>query len=48
MGILNVIIILLLLFWLGGFALHIAGGFIHFLLVIALIMFLVRLFRRAA
>jgi hypothetical protein len=48
MGILNIIIILLLIFWLGGFALHIAGSLIHILLVIALIVFLVRFFKRAA
>lgn len=28
--------------WLGGFALHIGGGLIHLLLVVAIIVFLVR------
>jgi len=48
MGILNLIVILLLIFWVGGFALHVAGGLIHFLLVLALIIFLARFFRRTA
>ena len=29
--------LLLLLFWIGGFAMHVAGSFIHFLLVLAII-----------
>ena len=37
------LIVLLLLFWVLGFAFHIAGGIIHVLLVIALVMFLVNL-----
>jgi hypothetical protein len=37
------IIVLLLLFWLLGFAFDVAGGLIHVLLVIALVMFLVNL-----
>jgi hypothetical protein len=37
------LIVLLLLFWLIGFAFDIAGGIIHVLLVIALVMFLVDL-----
>jgi hypothetical protein len=28
--------------WFGGFFLHIAGGFIHILLVLAIIVFLLR------
>lgn len=43
MNILNIIIILLVLSWLGGFSLHIGGGLIHLLLVIAVIIFVVRL-----
>jgi hypothetical protein len=35
-----VIAILLLLFWVGGFAFHVAGGLIHILIVIAVIMFI--------
>ena len=34
-----IIAILLLLIWVGGFAFHVAGGLIHLLLVIALIVF---------
>ncbi|HLJ59237.1 MAG TPA: lmo0937 family membrane protein [bacterium] len=29
--------VLLLVLWLGGFSLHVAGGLIHLLLVVALI-----------
>jgi hypothetical protein len=43
MNILNIIIILLVLSWVGGFSLHIGGGLIHLLLVIAVIIFIVRL-----
>jgi len=35
------LIVLLLLFWALGFAFHVAGGLIHILLVIALVIFLV-------
>lgn len=37
------LIVLLMLFWLIGFAFDVAGGVIHILLVIALVMFLVNL-----
>jgi hypothetical protein len=37
------IIIILIILWLGGFALHIGGGIIHILLVIALILLIYRL-----
>jgi len=37
------IIIILILLWLGGFAFHIGGGLIHILIVIALILLIVRL-----
>jgi len=40
-----IIAILLLLFWLGGFAFHVAGGIIHVLLVIALVMFILHFIR---
>jgi hypothetical protein len=43
MNILNIIIVLLVISWLGGFSLHIGGGLIHLLLVIAVIIFIVRL-----
>jgi hypothetical protein len=37
------LIVLLLLFWMLGFAFHVAGGIIHVLLVIAVVLFLVNL-----
>ena len=37
------IIIILIILWLGGFAMHVGGGLIHILLVIALILVIVRL-----
>jgi hypothetical protein len=37
------IIIILIILWLGGFAFHIGGGLIHLLIVIALILLIVRL-----
>ncbi len=37
------LIVLLLVFWLLGFAFHVAGGLIHILLVIAVVLFLVNL-----
>ena len=43
MGILDIIIIILVVSWLGGFALKIGGGLIHLLLVIAVIVFVARL-----
>lgn len=46
MGILEVIILILVISWLGGFTLHVAGGLIHLLLVIALVLFIVRLLQR--
>ena len=39
------IVVILVILWLLGFSLHIAGGLIHILLVIALIVGLVQLFR---
>jgi hypothetical protein len=38
------LIVLLLLFWVLGFAFDVAGGIIHVLLVIAAVVFLVNLF----
>lgn len=38
------IVFILLILWLLGFSLHVAGGLIHILLVIALIVGLVQLF----
>jgi len=42
MGIIEIIAIVLLIMWLGGFALNIGGGLIHILLVVAIIVFLLR------
>ena len=39
------LIVLLLLFWVLGFAFDVAGGIIHVLLVIAAIVFIVNLIR---
>ncbi len=38
------IVVILVILWLLGFSLHVAGGLIHILLVIALIVGLVQLF----
>ena len=48
MGIIEIIVIVLVFMWLGGFAFHIAGGFIHILLVIAVVVFLLRFIRKQA
>ena len=45
MSLLDIIILVLVLSWLGGFAIHIGGGLIHLLIVIALVMFIFRLAR---
>jgi len=37
------IIVVLIILWLGGFALHIGGGLVHILIVIALILLIYRL-----
>jgi hypothetical protein len=39
------IVLILLALWLLGFALNVAGGIIHILLVVALVVGLVQLFR---
>jgi hypothetical protein len=38
-----VIILILIILWLGGFSMHIGGGLIHILLVIALVLLIIRL-----
>lgn len=43
MGLLDIVIIVLIIAWLGGFTLHIGGGLIHLLLVIAVIVLVARL-----
>jgi hypothetical protein len=43
MGLLDIILIVLVIAWLGGFSLHIGGGLIHLLLVIAVVVLVARL-----
>ncbi|KKT49273.1 MAG: hypothetical protein UW41_C0009G0040 [Candidatus Collierbacteria bacterium GW2011_GWC2_44_18] len=43
MSILDIIILILIISWLGGFSLRVGGGLIHLLLVVAVIVFVVRL-----
>lgn len=47
MGLINLIVIVLVIMWLGGFAINFGGDVIHVLLVLAVIVFLFRFFRRA-
>jgi len=42
MGLIDILILLVLLSWLGGFSLHVGGGLIHLLIVVALIMVIFR------
>jgi len=42
-GMLWTIVVLLLILWLLGFTMHVAGGLIHVLLVIALVVIVLRL-----
>jgi len=46
MGTIEIIAIILLIMWLGGFTLNIGGGLIHLLLVIAVVVFLFRFIKR--
>jgi hypothetical protein len=43
MGIIDIVIVVLIIAWLGGFSLKIGGGLIHLLLVIAAIVLVARL-----
>jgi hypothetical protein len=43
MGLLDIVIIILIIAWLGGFTLHVGGGLIHLLIVIAVIVLIFRL-----
>jgi len=43
-GILWTIITILFVLWLIGFAMHVGGGLIHLLLVVAVVLFLINLF----
>lgn len=45
MGIIEIIALILIIMWIGGFALNIGGALIHTLLVIAIIVFLLRFIR---
>lgn len=42
MSLLDIIIIVLVIVWLGGFSLKIGGGLIHLLLVVAVIILVAR------
>ena len=43
MSILDIIIVILVISWLGGFSLHLGGSLIHLLLVVAVIVFIIRM-----
>jgi hypothetical protein len=43
MDLLWILVVVLVIAWLGGFALHVGGGLIHLLLVIAVIVVVFRL-----
>ena len=43
MSLLDIIIVILVISWLGGFSMKIGGGLIHLLLVIAVLVFVARL-----
>lgn len=43
MGLLDIIILVLIVSWLGGFSLKVGGGLIHLLLVIAVLVIVARL-----
>lgn len=42
MGLIDIIIIVLILMWLGGYSLHIGGDLVHLLIVIAIIVLIAR------
>ena len=42
MGLLDIVIVILIIAWLGGFSMHVGGGLIHLLLVIAVIVLVFR------
>ena len=42
MSVLDIILIVLVIAWLGGFSLHLGGSLIHLLLVIAVIVLVAR------
>jgi hypothetical protein len=46
MDLLTILVVVLVVLWLGGyFALHITAGFIHLLLVVAVVVLVIRLLR---
>jgi hypothetical protein len=45
MGIIEIVAIILILMWLGGFVLNIGGNLIHILLILAIVVFLLRFIR---
>jgi hypothetical protein len=45
MGILEIVAVLLIIGWALGLGLHVAGAFIHVLLIIAIILIVLRLLR---
>lgn len=47
MGLLEILAVILLIAWVGGFAFHVAGGLIHLLLIAAIVIFALRFFRAA-
>jgi hypothetical protein len=47
MGLLEIIAVILVIAWLGGFALNLVGDAVHILLVVAIVVFILRFFRRA-
>ena len=40
MGVIELVALVLVVLWLGGFLFHIAGAFIHILLLLAVLVFL--------
>ena len=48
MGMIEIVAIVLIILWLGGFALNIGGGLIHILLILAIVVFLLRFIRGRA
>jgi hypothetical protein len=45
MGLLELLIIILVILWIIGFAVNVGGGFIHLLLLVALVILIIRLLR---
>lgn len=48
MSVLDLLIVILLIAWLGGFSFHVGGGLIHALLVVALVVLIARLLQGRA